>query len=171
MKQLMAIRLYKFSGLEIGELRENYKKRDYFYNHIPKYTINQNNGNFVESEYWLQWVEFSEEYFWLFDIDFIQDPLKEEISQCGWEDFQKDVDFSMIDKIFSRCEYTTFKDYNNTLPISAFLVFDLEYEDLGASDWEQPQYHDYETHIKLEGFLNDKMVLDKGDKIEVLDEK
>jgi hypothetical protein len=143
MKCLFTISLYKLIGDEIGKLKEKQQKDCYATNFLPEWCLKEN-GKISRTEEQFQFIWFGKEKYYLFDILYIEEPLSEELKQCGMDE----IDFNILRKLSA----TNFDNMYRILPISTHLVFDIEY--FG-------KYEDTECDIHLFGYLNDKKELIK----------
>jgi len=150
MKQLMAVTAWEFTGDEIGKLRKLNNGFTKWYEHLPKYTLNTITGEIVEVYYYLQFIEFGEEKYLLFDIPFISNLLSEELG--GGVDFIEKIDFRPI---FSKFNKHNFEEYHRMIPNMEYLVFDLIYSQSG---WEVTEYN---LEMNLVGYLDSEMTLIK----------
>lgn len=155
---------YEISSNYIYKLREKNPKPENIFSNLPRYTINKNenaNNKIIEAEYYLQFVGCSEdekEKYLMFDFETIDSLLSNEISNCGYDNFFEDVDFS---KILSKFKPYTEDDLMHfVLPNTNYIVIELEY----FSSYSYDGGWDTDMNIDIIGYLNDNMELIKFEK-------
>lgn len=155
---------YEISAKYIFELREKNPKPENVFSNLPRYTINKNenaNNKIIEAEYYLQFVGCSEdekEKYLMFDFETIDSLLSNEISNCGYDNFFEDVDFS---KILSKFKPYTEDDLMHFVLLKTnYIVIELEYFSSYCYDggW------DTDMNIDIIGYLNNNMELIKFEK-------
>lgn len=140
MRCLVIINLYKITGDEIGELKRKQNVSKFAYKFLPEYCLRSDNGKIDYTEYYLQFIDSGEEEYFLFNVDYIEQPLAEEVSAVGINNVL-DFDFSFLKK----CAAMSYEDMNNTLPKSTGIVFELEY--IGGGE-------DFDLNVSIVGMLD-----------------
>jgi len=131
MKCLLGIELYKLSAQYIFRLREAHRNPDELWDFLPTYTINKNDGanNRIRlAEDYLQFTgSFAEEEgeYLLFNLDTLDRQFEEEISNCGFEEMFKDVDFEKILSVFPPNRDHDHRKF--VFPTTYYLIVELEY--------------------------------------------
>lgn len=151
---------YEISSDYIYKLREKSHRPENIFSNLPKYTINTNN-QIIEAEYFLQFIGTNKEEetskYLMFDFETIDSLLSNEISNCGYDNFFEDVDFS---KILSKFKPYTEDDLMHfVLPKTNYIVIELEYfSSYYDGGW------DTDMNIDIIGYLNNNMELIKFEK-------
>ena len=156
MKTIMLINLFKFTGDDIGKLREKNKSYKHLEKLLPEYCLNRETGKIVpyEAGGYLQFVFEGEIKYWLFDIVGMDTLLAEEISNAGIEEvITKD-----LRPLFEHIGGYKGEDYFRVIPISVPIIIDLDYD---SRQYES----DYGIDYKLVGYLNDDLTLIKYEDI------
>jgi hypothetical protein len=123
MKKLLPIFLYEFTGDEIGKIKnKNNNVENYYLKKLPKYTLNTN-GNIIEAEYYLQFIEEGTNRYYLFDIDIVDRQLQEDINCSGIDEILKFDYRNIFENLFSY----TYEDFGRILESPNYIIIDVEY--------------------------------------------
>ncbi|MCK9415844.1 hypothetical protein M0Q97_04220 [Candidatus Dojkabacteria bacterium] len=156
---------YEISAKFIYELREKHPKPENVFPNLPSYTINKNkdaHNSIIDASCYMQFVgcfKDEEDKYLMFDFKTIDSLLKEEISNCGYDEFFKDVDFSEILSKFK--PYTEYDLNHFVLPDTNYIVIELEY----ISSYDHDGGWDTDMNINIIGYLNNNMELIKLKKL------
>jgi hypothetical protein len=146
MKCLIILDLYKLSGNDIGKLKELQISSKHTSKFLPEYCLNSDN-KIRYTDIWLQFTEDGKEEYLLFDIINIEEPLQEEINQCGIEYLLKDT-WDILYKLPT----LKFDELHRRLALSQHIVIDLRY--IGSGE-------DTEVEASIYGYLNEEKELIK----------
>jgi hypothetical protein len=146
MKYLLALNIWKFAGDEIEKFRAQYPARDWAYNHLPRYCLNDKGG--VEyTPHWLQFAESPDQHYWLFDVAYAEGWLAEELVESGFEMFDG-IDWRPLFEYF-KGEFTKgltlseritkqsdYEAYGKSIPPVYKVIVDLQYFSSGDDDYD-----------------------------------
>ncbi len=153
----MVISLNKMTGIELASLRKEHYKDRHAWQFLPKWTLNEINGTFIEAEYYLQWTEFDEREFYLFDIVNCDKLLEEEISAIGGlDELTEKFDFR---ELFSNLSYNNFEHYSRQFPVLSYIVFEMLYS--GSGHMGMNGDYDCDLDVLVHGYLNEAAELVK----------
>lgn len=161
MKQLMSVAIWRFTGDDLGCLKKNYHRRDFVYKYMPRYCLSDA-GHIGYTDHWLQFVEFGDDLYWLFDVLYCDPLLAEEINQTGLEEMFPNVNWYPLFTYFK----TTLADvlpslenlrdllesdydkFQRSIPTAHHIVIDLNYTGHGE---------DTDLEIDVAGYLDATM--------------
>jgi hypothetical protein len=146
MLEPLIVTTHKFTGNEIGQLKRiNRNFHKLFKNHLPEYTIFENQG-VTDSYSYLQFIEFGVKEYYLFN--FIMSPFLENfVSESGIEDSFKEVDFQ---KLIPYLTINSFEEYKKTCPISNTVMIEIIVEGDGEGT---------EIFFELGGIIYNKQLI------------
>lgn len=104
-------RLYKLTGKELYDFRQNHRTMDSVFKLLPKWTINMNEGakcTLIEAEYYHQFTihdDDNEKEYYLFDLSTSDPLLREEISNAGETDLFNEIDWVKLINDFDPVNY------------------------------------------------------------------
>lgn len=144
---LLAVKVYEFTGEDIGKLRRQYEHDRYLDSILPKYTYNTNtnSGTLIDAPSFLQFIEDGDEKFILFDVSTVDELLEEEISTGGLDGLLKDIDLRPWIEKFKKY---TYDDFNRCLDSAEYLIIGLEY--VGGGYYNE---FEVELYVSIEGAL------------------
>ncbi len=137
-KEIMSVQLWKFTGDQMGKIKNNIPSEKYMPGLLPEYTFQDDPKVIDETKYYHQFTEFGEEVYILFDITHKDPYLEEELSHISLENLPVFID-KIPDEYFGG-----FDDYKRCYPRNLHLVFNLEF--IGGGE-------DTECIITYSGYL------------------
>jgi len=139
-KGILLLNVYKFTGAEIGELRDAVSKNmgilgmtDQGY--LPKYVVRREGNALDTAADYLYYVTEGEETYILFDVAAMDNFAQNEVDMVGFEEVFEDSDLA---KLLADSDVgQTVKQYNRALPHSTIIELEItvqgDYEDVEVS--------------------------------------
>jgi hypothetical protein len=137
-KGLFVIYAWIFTGDEIGEQSPGKLK-------LPTYCVRQDTGKLDMTEYYLQWGASGKDKYILFEMDPVDELLKEEVINTGIESVFKDVD---LNKLFKGFDFNKCGD--RYIPTAHYVTIEIIYEcHYGAEGDEWDMHFGELEHITI----------------------
>lgn len=156
MKTILSIIPYGLTISDFYELRKPIMDRptSHFFNSLPEWCVRGGTGKITPTEEYHQWTGLMDHpektIFYLFDINPIDELLKEEISNVGVEQFFDGYDWRPL---FEKTPHNEPPHKTLTIPFNVHVVVDLAYETMGDDE--------YELIVEVLGYLDGHMDLSR----------
>lgn len=153
MKTILSIIPYLYTEKDLNDLYEELKKypRHHFFNRLPEWCVREDNGCVDYTEYYHQFtgtiLTNPTQAYILFNITPVDEILKEEISQAGFDGLFEGFDWRSL---FSHIVPNDPPFRAPRIPKNTHIVVDIIYEGTGE---------DMDMYIEVQGFLDGRMDL------------
>jgi hypothetical protein len=126
-KELIKLEVYSVSNYDFYNFSKKFEKfnQHYYFKHIPKYAINSDFGNILETEYYHQYTISdpgldTEEFYTIFDIEALSSLVKEEFEYDIVDHLPK-IDYNFLRE---KCVINSLDDMH---PVSSYLIIEIDY--------------------------------------------
>ena len=156
MKTILSIIPYGLTVHDFFVLRKPIlnKPTRLFFNSLPEWAIRGGSGNINPTEDYHQWTGLmdhpEETIFYLFDINPVDEILKEEISNVGVEQLFEGYDWK---RLFESIPINEPPHKTLNIPFNVHVVVDIAYENMGDDE--------FELIVEVLGYLDGRMDLSR----------
>ena len=148
-KQILAIKLFKLTVNDIGEIKKETYKLSYLDKLLPEYCLNKN-GHISDTSYYLQYIEEGDDTYYLFDVEYVDQLLEHEIGGLGLDKLIDNYDYRpLFDKLYS----ITMKNYSMYCGNYQRIVYTLYYYSNSSYCLDE----DYDCAIDILGYMDDEL--------------